>query len=201
MKNCVIWVVDDESIILKALSSTISYLGHQSQCFSTAEECLAFIDKEQRHLLQCHLLITDINLPGIDGLSLLEKVKDIKPLLPVLIITGYGDIPLAVKAIKKGAFDFIEKPLNEDTLVPSINLALSHHKLSEKFSLTDSELLILKHVAMGKSSKEISEILSRSVRTIDNHKLRMMKKIGIKNSTSLVNFAYSIGLAPNAPQK
>lgn len=188
----VIFFVDDEPQVCKAVSQTLSTLDNcDVQCFESAERCLKALTK-----CHCDLLITDVNLPGMDGLVLLEEVKRIKPQLAVLLVTGYGDIPMAVKAVKAGALDFIEKPLEEASFLALVQESLEQCSLDPMSGklLTKTETVILCHIAEGKSNKEIAYQLNRSVRTIENHRYRLMHKIGASNTVELVKKAMKMGL-------
>lgn len=194
-RESMIFFVDDEPGVRKAVSQTLEYLENcQVMCFKDGEGCLNALDRD----VPCHLLITDVNMPGIDGLTLLEMAQKLRPQLPVLLVTGYGDVPMAVSAIKKGAVDFIEKPLNEATFLPIVEAALAHGHfddvLQEK-SLTKTEIEILKQVGSGKSNKEVAFNLKRSVRTIENHRHRLMRKLNVSNTAELVNKAISMGFS------
>jgi two-component system C4-dicarboxylate transport response regulator DctD len=116
-----IFFVDDESQIRKIVQRTIERHGYDVICFEDGMSCL-----DELSVGDCDLLITDVSMPGLDGIELLEKVKKIRPLLDVLIVTGYGDIPMAVRAVKNGAYDFIEKPLDRGRLIPVIQNILSN---------------------------------------------------------------------------
>ena len=180
-----IFIIDDEEIMLEALKDSLASQGYSVKCFKSAASALEELPK-----VQCDLIISDVNMPGMDGFDFLTSVKRSKPNLPMLLISGFADVPKAVKAMRLGAVDFIEKPVSEGTLFETVNLAL--RELPENTSdLTKVELKILRLVATGKSSKEISELLGRSVRTVDNHRHRMMKKLGITNASGLVSYAHA----------
>jgi two-component system response regulator FixJ len=190
----IIFFVDDEPKVRKAVSQTLSSLANcHVQDFAAAKTCLAELEKAP-----CHLLITDINMDGMDGLTLLEHVTKLRPQLPVLLVTGYGDVPMAVEAIKIGAFDFIEKPLDEFTLLAIVEKALERSFTSECFDgkpLTKTEIQILTMIVAGKSNKEVAFQLSRSVRTIENHRHRLMRKLNAENAVDLAKRAIQMGLA------
>jgi two-component system, LuxR family, response regulator FixJ len=179
--------VDDEPHVCKAVQRTLSRQGYQVRCFFKAEEFL----RETRGT-RCDLLITDVNMPGMDGIELLRQIKRLQPSLPVLVVTGYGDIPLAIRAIKAGAEDFIEKPLNKDTLLPTIQFVLHKRKQGnpiEGYFLTPAEKNVLLMLISGKSNKDIALELGRSVRTIEDHRASLMHKLGVKNLVELVRLS------------
>lgn len=189
-KKTSIYIVDDEAAVLKAISQTVRSSGYQVSSFRSAEECLIIFQTNS-----CDLVITDVNMPNIDGVSLLKKIKELNPLLPVLIMTGFGSIPLAVEAIKCGAYDFIEKPFDETILISAIEKGLASTATTEEYGLTSSELRILQHVASGKSNKEIAYLINRSIRTVENQRHRLMRKLKVSNSAGLTKIAISLGLS------
>ncbi|HPS55177.1 MAG TPA: response regulator [Sedimentisphaerales bacterium] len=186
-----IFFVDDEPQLRKIVQRTIERYGYEVVCFEDSLTCL-----DELVFSECDLLITDVNMPGINGIELLEKVKKIRPLLDVLIVTGYGNIPMAVRAVKNGAYDFIEKPLDRDRLIPVIQDILNNDgncELKGK-KLTRMEKEVLKFIVNGKSNKEIADVLHRSVRTIEDHRNHIMHKFDAKNAVELVKIAMDIEL-------
>jgi FixJ family two-component response regulator len=180
-----VFVVDNEPAVCKAVARTLGELNIKISCFFSAEDCLAHLKKQD-----CHLLITDLKMPEMDGIQLLTKARLIAPWLPVLIITGYGDIPTAVKAVQMGASNFIEKPLQRETFLHTVRALLDKGaRMSEMLgrSLTRAEIRVLRFVLAGKSSKEIASILHRSLRTIELHRQHIMRKLGVNNVVELVN--------------
>jgi two-component system response regulator FixJ len=187
-----IFFVDDEPKVREVICDTLEQLDVKVSCFASGTECLA-----QMQSIRCDLLITDLRMPGMDGLELMKNAKNIIPWLPVLVITGYGDIPLAVKTVKSGAADFIEKPLEKDSFLNKVKSILEKYSFAGKYllrPLTKSESQIFRHVIEGKSNREIAELLHRSVRTIEVHRSRIMKKFGVDNMVELVKRATIMGL-------
>lgn len=187
-----IFFVDDEANVRTAVSKTLAKVGTEVICFAGAVDCL-----KQLRCGKCDLLITDVKMPGMDGMELLAKTKRIAPWLPVLVITGYGDIPMAVKALKAGASNFIEKPLNRQSLIYVVESALKGAAwpdpvLGEK--LTKVEMKVLRLLLNGKKNSEIADMLCRSVRTIEDHRGHIMRKLGAKNLVDLVKRAVMMGL-------
>ena len=192
-KDKIVFFVDDEPQVCKAVSQTISTAGNcRVYCYDDAKSCLAELKRRSR----CNLVITDVNMPDMDGIAFLEEIKNVRPQLDVIIVTGYGDIPMAVRAVKAGALDFIEKPLDEATFLPIVKTALSKcgpGVLAEDF-LTRAEIVVLKEIAKGKSNKQIAATLNRSVRTIENHRYRLMRKMEASNMVDLVKKAMKMGV-------
>jgi FixJ family two-component response regulator len=192
-KKFIIYIVDDEPSIGLAICQTLAELPCDAVAFTRAEECLSAIRKKK-----CDLLIADLNMPGLDGLGLLSAVKKILPWVPVLLITGYGEISAAVKAIKAGAFDFIEKPLDQASFLSVVRAALEQNpsgEWAERQALTKAEHRVLQLVMDGKSNKEIAYILGCSTRTVENHRYRLMRKLKVESTASLVKVAITMGLA------
>jgi FixJ family two-component response regulator len=179
-----VFIVDDEPLMRRALKQSVESLGAQVTCFPSAELCLDAIGDER-----CDLVITDLTMPGMDGISLLEHIRDISPLTSVLLVTGYGSVANAVKSMQLGAADFIEKPLDETVLLPKIRALLQNHEVGNVEELSPAEQKILELVAAGKANKEIAYLLNRSVRTVENHRHRLMKKLGVSSTAELVKIA------------
>jgi len=136
-------------------------------------------------------------MPVKDGIELLIEARSIFPWLPVLIITSYADVPLAVKALKAGATDFAEKPLDWDRFLATVQSILSEADISDALvgkPLTRTETIVLRLILEGRSNKEIAHILSRSTRTIEVHRSNIMHKLNVDNVVELVKRAAGIDL-------
>lgn len=187
-----IFFVDDEPKIWKAVCRTLEQLGTKVSCFERATNCL-----EQLRKRRCDLLITDVKMPEMDGLELLAEVKRMLPKLPVLVITGYGDIPMAVRAIKEGAWNFIEKPFNRQSFLAAAESALKHKAAVEAQALkllTRVELQILHLVLQGKTSTEIADLRNRKKRTVQDQRTSIYKKLRVRNLAELFRWAVKAGL-------
>ena len=187
-----IFFLDDELTVREVVKETLEDSHFKVSCFGDPIECLTRLRSKK-----CDLLVTDLKMPEKDGIELLTDVKHLAPWVPVLMITGYGDIPTAVKAIKAGAVDFIEKPLDKKNFVRKIRSVLqknvaTHPDLGD--SLTRNEARILQLIIDGKSNKEIANILHRSARTVEVHRAHLMHKLGVDNLVDLVKRVASIGL-------
>jgi FixJ family two-component response regulator len=179
-----VFVVDDEPLVRRALKQSIESLGYHVVCFPSGELCLDALSEER-----CDLVITDLTMPGMDGLNLLDRIRQVSPLTSVLMVTGYGSVTTAVQSIQRGAVDFIEKPLDEAVLLPKIQALLELPHKADSEDLSNAEERILALVAAGKANKEIAYLLNRSVRTIENHRHRLMKKLGVASTAELVKVA------------
>jgi two-component system response regulator FixJ len=192
-----IFFVDDEAAIRKVVGETLDEVGFLVSCFGSAKDCLKALKSQD-----CDLLIADVKMPAMDGIELLRRAKRLVPWLPVLIITGYGDIPLAVEAMRAGAEDFIEKPLDKKDFLRRVIRTLQKKGVSDSYrgkSLSEAEMKVLKYVAEGKSSKETAELLGRSVRTIEVHRSHIKRKLGVENLVDLVKRASVMGLVNFPP--
>jgi len=194
-----VFFVDDKPKVCKMVGRTLEQAGFKVSCFDRAAECL-----KQLHSQKCDLLITDVKMPEMDGIELLTKVKRIIPSLPVLVITGYGDIPMAVEALKLGASDFIEKPLDRQSFLSTVESVLKrntqNHPLVGKV-LTKTEMEVLRLILEGKSTKEIAFLRHRSVRTIEDHHSRIMHKLGVDNLVDLVKQTAVVRLVERGEDK
>jgi len=187
-----VFVVDNELKVLEVVGETLGSLGIEVTCFVHPAKCLERLSSQK-----CDLLIADLKMPEMDGMELVASVKRMAPWVPVLIITGYGDVRTAVSAIKAGAVDFIEKPLDKQNLVRTVKAILQENVLpnaSVGKPLTAVEAKILKLVIDGKSNRDIAELLKRSVRTIEVHRAHMMDKLGVNSLLDLVKRAVALGL-------
>ncbi len=187
-----IFFVDDEPKVREVVGETLEELGSKVSCFACAADCL-----EHLGFQRCDLLITDVKMQEMDRMELLAKAKRLAPWMPILVITGYGDIPMAVTAIRAGAVDFIEKPLDKKSFLWKVKTILQQSTFDDSYigkPLTESEIVILKLVIAGKSNKEIAYLLHRSVRTIEVHRSHLMRKLDVDNVVDLVKRAAMMGL-------
>jgi len=191
--------VDDEPKVRAIVRKTLQRADADVHCFSSAQDCL-------KHLAtaRCDLLITDVRMPDRDGMDLLAEVKERLPWIPVLIVTGYADVPLAVQALKAGAADFVEKPLDRDKFLQTVERLIERNARPAAFleeSLTRAERRVLYHVLDGRNNREIAAALHRSPRTIEVHRHHLMRKLGAANIIELLQRAADLGLIPAAPAR
>ena len=193
-----IFFVDDVPNVCKTVRRTLVQGGFDVSCFTRATDCLTQL--EQSDNTPCNLLITDVKMPGMDGIELLKKARRIAPLLPVLVITGFGDIPMAVKAMKAGATNFIEKnQLSRQNLLSTVKSLLTkdgwaNPRLDQLF--TKTEKIILRLILAGKTNKEIAIIRHCTLSTIEDHRNNIYRKAGVHNLAGLFKWAYEIELLP-----
>jgi two-component system response regulator FixJ len=179
-----VFVLDDEPEVCEAIRRILEAVGIRVSCFCDPAVCVAKLRS-----LTCHLLITDLKMPRMDGMDLLKEVKRLTPWVPVLVISGYGDIETAVRAIKAGAVDFVEKPLYKMSLVQKVKSILPGGGFIDPrvgSPLTPAETNVLRLVLDGRSSKEIARQLHRSLRTIEGHRSNLMRKLNAENIFDLL---------------
>lgn len=187
-----VFFLDDDLQLHRVVRRILEGVGIRISCFGDPATCLAKLRSQE-----CNLLITDLRMPGTDGIEVLQEVKRLAPWVPVLVISGYGDIPVAVEAIKAGAVDFIEKPLDKAVFIRKIESVLSEVGYPDSDlgrPLTQAETTVLGLVIEGKSSKEIAKQLHRSVRTVEGHRSHLMRKLNAENIICLIKRVVSMGL-------
>jgi len=192
----IIYIVDDDLSVCRALSLLLKSHGFKVQAFMRAADFLAF-----KRLKVPSCLILDVRLPGINGLAFQEVMKRKGVSTPIIFITGHGDIPMSVKAMKAGAVDFISKPFTEKKLLNAITPAILKSKAQNKEqaeiskikrrikTLSPRELEVFWLVAKGMLSKQIARKRGTSLQTIKVHRGRVMQKLQAKTVTELIHFA------------
>ena len=187
-----IFVLDDEPIVHEVIKETLENSNYKVTCFGDPVKCLTRLRS-----IKCDLLITDLKMPNKDGIEVSNEVQRLAPWIPVLMITGYGDIQNAVKAMKAGAIDFIEKPLNKKTFLQKIKSILKENACTRPelgIALTRTEKKVLQLVINGMNNNEIADLIHRSVRTIEVHRTHIMHKLGVNDVVSLVKRVALMGL-------
>ena len=187
-----VFFVDDDEGIRKLISEELGRVNCNVSCFSNGADCLEQIAKQD-----CSLLITDVIMPGMDGLTLLSKVRHLAPWVSVMMISGFADIPMSVRAFKLGAVDFIEKPLDRKIFLYKVKTILERNDYIDSpasHKLTKVEKKILKLILEGKGNKQIAYILNRAVRTVERHRSGVMRKFGVDNIVDLVKKAMLIDI-------
>ena len=182
-----IFIVDDEPVMRRTIGDTLSELGYNVTCFASPDACLTEVEHSG-----CNLLISDVKMPEMNGIELLRRMKSIAPWIPVILITGYGNIPMAVRAVKIGAADFIEKPFKGSTLLNKVKEVLSRRDYDSYLNtsnLTKTEKIVLKLILDGYSNKEIAHKLGRALRTIEFHHTNIYRKFDVDNAVALTKKA------------
>jgi two-component system response regulator FixJ len=198
--DSVVYVIDDDAAVRESLEISLTLAGHKVETFASA---VAFLATEAEGRRGC--IITDIRMPEMDGLALQEELIRRKSQLPVIVITGHGDVPLAVRAMKAGAEDFLEKPFSREILLAAVKHALDAAKRAPQpaiepgelqrriASLTPREREVFDLVVAGKQSKVIAFELGAATRTIEVHRGRMMNKMKAGSLQELVRLAIAAG--------
>jgi len=198
-----ILIVDDDADVRDSLRALLESAGFQVRDFDSAKSVLA-----DSHLADGACLIADIRMPDMDGLALQEELVNRRVELPVIIVTGHGDVPLAVRAMKAGAVDFIEKPFDDELLLQSIKVALSRGKETRDQTslaqiatarialLTERERQVLERLVAGQANKVIAYELDISPRTVEIHRAHVMEKMEARSLSDVVRLALSAGLNP-----
>ncbi|MHC4431796.1 MAG: response regulator transcription factor [Planctomycetota bacterium] len=187
-----VFVIDDEVKVLEAVGKALGSLSVEVTCFVRPSKCLGLLRSQK-----CDLLIADLKMPEMDGIEFVTNVQRYAPWVPVLVMTEHGDVPGAVRAMKAGAIDLVEKPLEKDNLIRTVESILQEDVLSNACvgkPLTAVQTKVLKMVIDGKSNKEIADLLDRSVRTIEVHRAHMMERLGVSSLLELVKRAAALGL-------
>lgn len=197
-----IYVVDDDPSVRKSLNRLLSGAGYNVETFSSAAEFLEYELEEAE--LSC--LILDIKMPGLSGFDLQRELNSINAVLPIIFITGFGDIPSSVQAIKNGAVNFLSKPFSESDLFQSIEEALAinlkltgekdvQRKIQAKISrLTSREYEIMTYVITGMLNKNIAASLNISEKTVKAHRGKVMEKLEVNSVAELVTLANKVGI-------
>ena len=189
----IVYLVDDDPSVLKLLQTMVATIGVEAKAFSSAQSFLSAY-----HQTPCECLVCDIRMPGLDGMELQRQLIATGATIPIIFLTGFAEVSMAVDAMKHGAFDFLEKPFSAQALLHKIQAALdSSRERYEKWLerqavnarmalLTLRERDVIAHVVAGKTSRDISELLGISVRTVENHRTRIMEKLLVVSTVDLV---------------
>lgn len=200
--DAVIHIVDDEEPVRKSLAFLLTASGYTVRVHETATAFLALaLDGHLRHAC----LVTDLRMPDMSGVELLRRLRDTGALLPTIVITGHGDVPMAVEAMKTGALDFIEKPFEDEVLLEAIRRATAelrrhprdHDDLEATRSrldlLTERERQVMDGIVAGLPNKTIAYELNISPRTVEVHRANVMSKMQAKNLAELVRMVIATG--------
>jgi two-component system response regulator FixJ len=197
-------LIEDDEAVLRSLSLFLRNRGMTVRCHGSSEDFLASFGGEP---LSC--VVSDIRMPGMSGLDLQRELKKRDAAIPVILITGHGDIAMAVEAIRNGAFDFIEKPFDAERLIERITLAVARGQRARieqdaraqlqahVAELSPRQVEVMRLVAEGYSNKEIAIRLDISPRTVENYRAWVMEKMAAKNLADLVRKVMI--LDPGAP--
>jgi two-component system response regulator FixJ len=196
-----VYVIDDDPAMRDSLDFLLGSAGFNVRLFDSAQ---GFLDELAN--LDTGCVVTDVRMPGIDGMELLRKLNSSARKLPVIVMTGHGDVPLAVEAMKLGALDFLEKPFDDDRLIGMIETALAQKETGSKSdalsadmaarvaSLTPRERQVMQGLVTGQSNKTIAREYDISPRTVEVYRANVMTKMQAGNLSELVRFAIKAGI-------
>jgi len=195
-----VFIIDDDEAVRDSLSWLVKSTGLQAETFASADDFLQGYGEDRPGCL-----ILDIRMPGMNGLELQSVLRERDFRLPIIIISGHADVPMAVRALKAGAFDFIEKPFNDELLLDLVqralekdakereNMAETDELRARMASLTPREKEVLELVVAGAANKQISSELGVSLKTVEAHRARVMDKLRAESLSHLVRMAVAAG--------
>ena len=199
-----IFIIDDDNSVRRSLSLFLKANNFNAEAFSSSEE---YLEREQYSGIGC--IILDVNLGGKNGLELQDELKIRESQLPIIFMTGQGNIPMSVKTLKKGAINFLEKPFKDEELLQSISeaLALCNKLKAEKEefrksqylidSLTPREYDVLKHLISGMLNKQIAYELNIAEHTVKLHRGSICEKLGVKSVAEIIQITEKAGIIPS----
>ena len=202
-----IFVVDDDPGVLKALSRVLREAGWRVETFESAE---AFLARHDQGAEGC--LVLDVTMPGLDGLALQRRLAEAGQRLPIVFVTGHGDIPMSVQAIKAGAADFLTKPVQARELLAAVRSAIEQYESAREAraetadlrrrldSLTPREREVLVALVAGRLNKQIAADLGVVEQTVKYHRARVMERMQARTVAELMHFAARLGVAGDPPQ-
>jgi FixJ family two-component response regulator len=200
--DSIVYVIDDDASIRDALKSLVRSVGLHVELFASVPE---FLERKPVDVASC--LILDVRLPGISGLNFQTQLAQANIPIPLIFITGHGDIPMSVRAMKAGAVEFLTKPFRDQELLDAIELALQRDRLrrqqeaekselkSKYESLTPREREVFPLVISGRPNKQIAAELETSETTVKVHRGQLMKKMGADSLADLVRMAAKLGIS------
>ena len=201
-ENPVVFVVDDDEAICESLRLLIADIGLEVRAFHSAQQFLSHYDSSQ-----AGCLVLDVRMSGMSGLELQSRLHELGYEIPTILITGHGDVPMAVEAMKAGAVDFIEKPFRDQVLLDSIQKAIAldmrtrssrqerRNIQSRMELLTQREREVRDRLAAGLTNKKIAYELGISQKTVDFHRANVLQKIGVASVVELVRLTQKVALA------
>jgi two-component system response regulator FixJ len=205
--DAVVCVIDDDEAVRDSLSFLFKTAGLSAR---TYESATSFLDHLPRIKAGC--IITDVRMPGLSGLDLLRRLRELHSAVPVIVIAGHGDVPLAVEAMKLGAADFLEKPFDDEALLAAVNVALRDQGASAKrdadragiidrlTTLTARERQVLEGLVAGHPNKTIAFDHDISPRTVEIYRANVMSKMQATSLSDLVRMALIAGMLDEAPR-
>jgi two-component system response regulator DctR len=200
MTSTVTHIVDDDAAVRDALGWLLKTHGIETVAWESAEDFLL-----GAQLAECACLVLDIRMPGMSGIELFDVIRNRGCELPVLFLTGHGDVPVAVQAIKDGAFDFLEKPVDESNFVSRVRAGVAlgkersnyrarkNHVLKALADLTPREREVMDCILAGKMNKVIADDLGIAMRTVEVHRSRVFEKMNVRSAVELSQLLSNFG--------
>jgi FixJ family two-component response regulator len=199
-EKTVVYVVDDDPSMRRALEGLLASVGHEVRLFASAPEFMQAVRKDAPGCL-----LLDVRLPGMSGLAFQQELTKAGVALPIIFVTGHGDVPMTVRAMKAGAVEFLTKPFDDQVLLDAVHAALERDRArrlddaslvslrTHYENLTDRERQVMGYVVAGLVNKRIADALGLSVVTIKVHRGQVMKKMQAKSVAELVRMADRLG--------
>jgi FixJ family two-component response regulator len=200
-EEAVVFVVDDDPSMRRSLEGLLRSVGHDVRLFSSAPE---FMQTVRKDVPGC--LVLDVRLPGMSGLAFQQELTKAGVALPIIFVTGHGDVPMTVRAMKAGAVEFLTKPFDDQALLDAVHSALERDRLRRRDhaslatlqalydGLTERERQVMGHVVTGRVNKRIAAELGLSVVTVKVHRGQVMRKMQAKSVAELVRMADRLGV-------
>ena len=204
-EKATVFIVDDDAGIRQAMQLLFRSVNLPAESFASADEFLACVDTTRPGCL-----VLDIRMPGLGGMELQERLVQRGSTLPIIFVTGHADVPMAVEAMQKGAFDFIQKPFRDQELLERVGAALAADEqqradgferaevVAREQTLTNREREVMALVVAGKPNKIIAHELGTSQRTVEIHRARVMEKMGAQSLADLVRISLAMHAAPRS---
>ena len=197
--EAIVYLVEDDDAVRDSLQMVLESVGHKVAAYSRGD---AFLEDFSTEMAGC--LVLDIRMPGMNGMELQRQLNSRNSILPIIFVTGHGDVPMAVEAMQKGAVDFVQKPYREEELLGKIQQAIAadaesraelaeKHKIVERLQeLTPREKQVMDLMIEGKANKVIAFDLDISQRTVEIHRARVMEKMGVRSLAHLVRMVMAV---------
>jgi FixJ family two-component response regulator len=204
-RGATVFVIDDDASVRKSLSRLLRSLGFDVETFASAEQ---FLERGRYQGVGC--IVLDVRMPGLSGMDLQDELNKIDCTLPIVFITGHGEIPMSVRAMKRGAVDFLSKPFDDEELLRAVNEAVERGRSAEAERadagdalrhielLTPREREILRYVISGMLNKQIAFKLDIAEKTVKVHRGRIMEKLEVGSVAELVRLAERAGIEPSS---
>lgn len=201
MDDPLVCVVDDDDAVRLSMSLLIETLGLRVQSFASALDILA----DEEALRRAYCLVLDVRMPGLSGVGLQERLSRLGHPLPIIFVSAHGDVPMVARAMREGAFDFLQKPFNEQVLLDRVQEAVQFAAAQRAAwgwlaeiqaridSLTARESDVMAGMVAGRLNKQIAEGLGISIKTVEQHRARVMEKLQVDSLAELVRLVVGVG--------